>query len=716
MTYFYSPGKNRVSGARRVKKSITGFMASDAWTSLFEVESRSADCGRDESGRFGQDNKCQENAGSGAFSTDSNASWTPGSGDEPFDGASKYGEVRTSAGKKVSQSLDAMGLDPGDAVSLTGAPDGAEVWLRPANEFSSSDAFEGGDATPVFISFESDAAGVRRGVSGSSVLGRRKNKDTGEQELVLYHNVFDVLPDISNSPAKRHTVARDAYRTMVASIESARKSGIAEIKFNAAGRSADQGSKTAFRGYTIWPRMGFDAPLPPKIRERLPESLSHAKSLLDLHATREGTRWWADNGEELDVTLRIADRSSPQNQIVDKFIKHLFRERRDIAMGSGEGWLSPQDLVLLDEMWDEVWDEGILDDYEWVEQRSADCGRDESGRFGPKNDCASEDGGTSLPARSPGSGGRLTKSSFQRAVSPGGPADEDPNKSLSLLQTGRRFEVVGSFRKNINPREPLKAAQFVRDFLSGMETQAGSLDRGFASEVALRIDASIRNSGSPSIAADNAACLVASIASAVVEYPAITGSPLFAMTSGEVFDRALSEGANPLAAASMARDASAFYSIMDDTITINTDAADSFILSIANNAFAKNKAYSSSHPGHALIHEDGHRIHHQEIRRSLGLPVGKRLSQEKTVSILNESQRRVAEVVDYFKSGEDGERTAKKVQALSQYGASHPAEFVAEYFVGLTVKSVARDSDLDKVMVMLGFPADRIPEGKKKRK
>lgn len=335
-------------------------------------QQRSADCGRDESGRFGPKNQCQEDAGQGdSKPSPLPAQWSPASGGEPFDGASRYSTVSASGGERIAKSLDRMGIDPGDAIAATGAPERADVTVRTAPEFSSNEAFAGGESPPIFIDFTADVAGIRRGMAGSSVLGTRKNTTTGEQEKVLYHNVFEVLPSVQADAGKRHAAARAAYRSMVASIENARKSGIAEIRFSAAGRADDSAKDmTAFRGYTIWPRMGFDAKLPDRIRAKLPESLSHATSLLDLHATREGTQWWAENGEDIDVSLRLTDRSSPQNKIVDRFIKHFAKDRREMPLGAGDDWLSPEDLLRLDEMWQEVWDEGDLDDYEYNDGNS----------------------------------------------------------------------------------------------------------------------------------------------------------------------------------------------------------------------------------------------------------------------------------------------------------------------------------------------------------
>jgi hypothetical protein len=301
-------------------------------------------------------------------------------------GDGRYGSINVSSPKAVKSSLDAAGIDPTIAPMIAGGSPESDVFVRPAPDFSNE--FPGSSVTPVMFAFERDFAGVESGLHGSSVIGV-----TASGEAVVYHSTINVADSIKADDAKRHAAAREFYRAMTSSVEAARKAGISRIVLNAAGNSsATKGSitSTPWRGYTIWPRMGFDAPLPASIRSKLPPDLSHAKSLLDLHATPEGTRWWRDNGEDLDVTFNLKDRSSPQSKIMDRFIKKFGESRREMPLGAGDEWMSPEDLVRLDEMWQEIWDDGELDEYEWAESRSADCGRDDGGRFGSGNDCASD--------------------------------------------------------------------------------------------------------------------------------------------------------------------------------------------------------------------------------------------------------------------------------------------------------------------------------------
>jgi hypothetical protein len=334
---------------------------------------RSADCGRDESGKFGSGNDCAADEGNGGtataapsgdrWSSNETFSWPETSRDTspPPVGDGRYGSINVSAPKAVKASLDAAGIDPKLAPMVAGGSEGSDVFVRPAPDFSME--FPGSKVTPVMFAFERDFAGVESGLHGSSVIGV-----TASGEAVVYHSTINVSDQIKSDDSKRHAAAREFYRAMTSSVEAARKAGVSRIVLNAAGNSsATKGSVTStpWRGYTIWPRMGFDAPLPASIKAKLPPDLSHAKSLLDLHATPEGTKWWRDNGEDLDVTFDLKDRSSPQAKIMDRFIKKFGESRREMPLGSGDDWMSPEDLVRLDEMWQEIWDDGELDDYEW---------------------------------------------------------------------------------------------------------------------------------------------------------------------------------------------------------------------------------------------------------------------------------------------------------------------------------------------------------------
>ena len=280
--------------------------------------------------------------------------------DEPFRGASRFDSVSVSAGGHVAKSLDEMGIDPGDAVDMaTGSDTGGKLFVRPAPEFSSD------GNNPVFFSCEREFAGVSAGITSSSVIV--DVGPTGSPEPVLKHGTIDVSPDIARDPLKRQSAGREFMRVMVDSVSKARELGVTKVVLNAAGQA---GSNSAgWRGYTIWPRMGFDAPLPFHVRQKLPDTLSHCRTLLDLHATPEGTRWWRDvGGTDIDVQLDLRDRSSPQNKVFDRFIQHFSKDSRAMTLGGGMDWLAPGDVTKIESMWEEIWDSDVLDDYSSEDQ------------------------------------------------------------------------------------------------------------------------------------------------------------------------------------------------------------------------------------------------------------------------------------------------------------------------------------------------------------
>ena len=642
-------------------------------------ERRSADCGRTDGGKFGPKNQCQDDAGQGDSSPASlPAQWSPASGSEPFEGASRYSGVSASGGDRIAKSLDAMGIDPGEAIAATGAPERADVTLRTAPEFAANEAFAGGESPPIFMDFTADVAGIRRGMAGSSVLGTRKNAETGEQEKVLYHNVFEVLPPVQADAGKRHAAARAAYRSMVASIENARKSGIAEIRFSAAGRADDAADdKTAFRGYTIWPRMGFDAKLPDRIRTKLPESLSHATSLLDLHATREGTQWWADNGEDIDVSLRLGDRSSPQNKIVDRFIKHFMKERREMPLGTGDDWLSPEDLLRLDEMWQEVWDEGDLDDYEYVEKRSADCGRTDDGKFGPKNECQEDAGQGSSEEKKP------KTSAYREAANP--LAYKRAREDIASGDVARAAENIEFLMESLPPSAIAKELGF----------KAFDVDGSFDKDAKKKGGLLAFLRGDP---AKSAARHLAKMAMAAEHVPEIKGSSFDYSPFNSVVDRFASDAGitsllDKIAFSARLAGVKAACDMRTGGITIVQDRAD--------DQKSLSKAYergwfSTDDSSHYVLHEYAHKLQHDAMM-NLFKATGKA-----TPELLGKYRGRAVEAIGEKIRSVPG--FLEKAKAVSMYGFTDELEFAAEYWTGVTLGYVDNDAAFDAVLSAIGMP------------
>jgi hypothetical protein len=83
----------------------------------------------------------------------------------------------------------------------------------------------------------------------------------------------------------------------------ARRLGVAQIEI-LAGRGPGE------NGYYTWPRFGFDGPLPPAIRRRLPPELLSARTVLKLMSSPPGRLWWQSQGGPIRVVFDLAEGSA----------------------------------------------------------------------------------------------------------------------------------------------------------------------------------------------------------------------------------------------------------------------------------------------------------------------------------------------------------------------------------------------------------------------
>jgi GNAT superfamily N-acetyltransferase len=115
-------------------------------------------------------------------------------------------------------------------------------------------------------------------------------------------------------------------------------------------------------GYHVWPKLGFDGPIPPKLINRLPAELAGARRLSDLMATRAGRDWWRAHGDTVNVAFDLAP-GSTSRQLLDAYL----RETRSRAKGSSAGLerktvspdaeepdLAPGDDAVLDAVCDRI--------------------------------------------------------------------------------------------------------------------------------------------------------------------------------------------------------------------------------------------------------------------------------------------------------------------------------------------------------------------------
>ena len=635
----------------------------------------------------GVDNSCATGEGGTAtkepsgdrWSSNDSMTWPETSKDSsgPPMGDGRYGSINVSSPKKVKETLDAAGVDPKLAPMIAGGSDGSDVFVRPAPDFSME--FPGSKVTPVMFAFERDFAGVESGLHGSSVIGV-----TASGEAVVYHSTVNVDDAVKNDDAKRHAAAREFYRSMTASVEAARKAGVSRLVLSAAGNS-EKTSGSPWRGYTIWPRMGFDAPLSSSIKAKLPPDLSHAKSLLDLHATQEGTRWWRDNGEDIDVSFDLKDRSSPQSKIMDRFIKKFGESRREMPLGSGGDWLSPEDLVRLDEMWQEIWDDGELDDYEWTEtpargeRRSDDCGRDGDGRFGQDNKCQED----------AGDGKQVSEKSYHDAATP------------------RDFARV---RDNLSRGDINTAAKNIKLLLETMPPSSVARELGFTSfDVDRSFDKSAAKKngmlrfllGDP---AESAARHLAKMAVAAEHVPAMKSAAFNFSPYKSWFDALAAEvgakttGAKLKLFAMTAGVKAACHLVTGEISVIEDRAGDEKSLSAAY----ERGWFSTGDASHYIIHEYAHKLQHDVIAGT-----AKEYNEGRIDGALIAQYRRQAE----FSAGEvirQSPTFLQKAEALSTYGMTDPLELAVEYWTAVTLGYADNDPDFDRFLRGMEMPKPSI--------
>jgi GNAT superfamily N-acetyltransferase len=81
-------------------------------------------------------------------------------------------------------------------------------------------------------------------------------------------------------------------------IDKAEAAGFQRVTLKAS-RAADNA------GYTVWPKYGFDGPLPASIRKILPEALKDAKTLGELLKLPGGRLWWSKNGVTIELVRKL---------------------------------------------------------------------------------------------------------------------------------------------------------------------------------------------------------------------------------------------------------------------------------------------------------------------------------------------------------------------------------------------------------------------------
>lgn len=107
-------------------------------------------------------------------------------------------------------------------------------------------------------------------------------------------------------------------------VEAARAAGVKEIVCLAARSFGDE-----YVGYAVWPKFGYDGPIPRAVKEAIAVALPHAAAdiqsavnVSDLMRTAEGRAAWIEHGTSFEAKFTITpDKSSLSEAVLDAYIK-----------------------------------------------------------------------------------------------------------------------------------------------------------------------------------------------------------------------------------------------------------------------------------------------------------------------------------------------------------------------------------------------------------
>lgn len=127
--------------------------------------------------------------------------------------------------------------------------------------------------------------------------------------VVAMERVIHITPDrgglLTNATFRvraSHRGNRLGARALAVQAEAAREEGFEAIRLDAIGSFAEATAKhldDRFIGYWLWPRLGFDAPIPDYVRSKLSPKFSGCNLVSELMETQEGVDEWQLYGDTL---------------------------------------------------------------------------------------------------------------------------------------------------------------------------------------------------------------------------------------------------------------------------------------------------------------------------------------------------------------------------------------------------------------------------------
>ncbi len=166
----------------------------------------------------------------------------------------------------------------------------------------------------------------------------------------IYNESFEIPP--------QHQGGGLGMQVFSAQVEKMIESGFKRIECWAA-REDDPDNKMF--GYYVWPRLGYDGEINPKLKSKLPKSLSSANRISDLMKSKEGREWWKENGDSFLATFDLSE-GSLSRRVLSAYQEEKKNRKQKMALstkqksgGAGEEiFLSEEDDAILDAVWEKL--------------------------------------------------------------------------------------------------------------------------------------------------------------------------------------------------------------------------------------------------------------------------------------------------------------------------------------------------------------------------
>jgi hypothetical protein len=352
-------------------------------------ESRS--CDKADGGRFGPGNDCAASDGSSAaatqdsprprvdssWKTDATAThWTESDLKQspPARSLSKVNSVAMVDPELVADSLKEVGVTLDQAAKVLAPVSNPEASIQivhgnlaEAAEFLADPEADRVPMPTVTFSSSVPVSGIANAVQTAASLTR-----VDDGSLIMSYSMFNVSQEAQQKA--KFAVGREMMKGVIDSIAKSDKLGVSEIMMSAAGSDAD----SQFKGYRIWPRLGFDGVIDRKAvtptwsigrgffepyGSKIPDSILSPRAKKEkssgkltvqaLYETPEGQSWWEQNGSEMFMSL------SPGSDTPGW--KKFSEMRGKFGKRSLELWDAFGESVECRRLLDEIWEEFRFD-------------------------------------------------------------------------------------------------------------------------------------------------------------------------------------------------------------------------------------------------------------------------------------------------------------------------------------------------------------------